>query len=60
MFINDICIVWGEVVQFDRAEKKMAMVYYGLNIKGLFLGWGWLFSKNDKPTSYPQLKKAYI
>ena len=39
-------MIWGTAVPFDKPERNLYMVYYGLYIKGIFLGVCLLMNKN--------------
>lgn len=41
-------VLWGETVQFDKPEKRLFMVYYGLIVYGFFIGFGFLVSKFEQ------------
>lgn len=45
MFDNDFAIVIGERVQFDKPEKNLTMVYYGIVFNHVFIGVGILSNK---------------
>lgn len=48
MFEEDYAVVWGEKVPFDTPEKRLFMVYYGLYIKGWFIGCSVVVSRDNK------------
>lgn len=55
MFNEKFEVIWGSVVPFDKPEKRLFMVYYGLLILGTFVGWGFLMSKDEKPSARRRL-----
>ena len=44
---KQIKVLFGVAVPFDKPERKLYMIYYGISIKSVFIGVGCLIDKNQ-------------
>lgn len=45
--LKNVDLIWGTPVPFDVEKRGLYMIYYGLFIRGVFIGLGFLAYKNQ-------------
>ncbi len=58
MFKN-IDVLFGVAVPFDLEKRGLYMIYYGIYIKGIFIGISRLIAKNQMKFNPKPLKPSY-
>lgn len=53
-----IDVIWGAAVPFDIEKRGLYMIYYGLYVKGVFIGVSRLVEKNQMKFKPKALKPA--
>lgn len=56
--LKNVDLIWGTPVPFDIEKRGLYMIYYGLFIKGVFIGLGFLANKNQMSFKPKQVKSG--